>query len=62
MMPRMMPDLLTCWTCLCGKKAQAEIWGSIPSCGVFGERNLHTFEGKEHSIIQLKSQFVGASC
>ena len=31
-MPKMVPDLLTSWTGLCGKKAHSEFWGAIPSC------------------------------
>ena len=58
----MVPDLLTCWTGLCGKKAYREIWGAIPSCLMWTfrrERNMPTFEGKACLIIQLKSQFLG---
>ena len=31
-MPKMVPDLLTSWTGLCGKKEHAEIWVAIFSC------------------------------
>ena len=51
--------ICSCWLGLCGKRMVSSTWGVIPTC-LCGDKGIcaRHFEGKERSIIQLKSQLL----
>ena len=61
-MPKQVVDLLACWNGGVGDRCWVVvIWGAIPQCimwTILWEHNLRTFNGEEHSIIELKWFFL----
>ena len=61
-MPKQLVDLLACWNRgVSGRCWAVVIWGAIPQCimwTILRKQNLKTFNGEEHSIIELKRFFL----
>lgn len=63
--PMHVVELLACWKAGFGCCLAADIWWAIPLClmwNIWRERSLCTFEGKEHSILDLKRFFSFSLC
>ena len=59
-MPQKVVDLLDCWTCNFKHHRNMVIWRFVPHYLMWcfwRERNSRSFEGRERSIIELKSFF-----
>ena len=65
MMPKQVMDLLACLNRGVGRCWTAVIWEAIPQCitwTTWWERNLRTFKGEEHYIIELNRFFSCLLC
>ena len=59
-MPQTVVDLLDCWSCNFRCHRNIVIWRMVPHCllwCIWRERNARSFEGRERSILELKSFF-----
>ena len=60
-MPKQVVDLLACLNRGVGRCWTAVIWEAISQCimwTIWRERNLRTFKGEEHYIIELNQFFL----